>query len=139
MVTTIILLSIAGLIYANFGIKIGIDVGKDVLRKLKESHPENKDPEFPALLVGLLAGAIWPLLILSVTSKRKNKMLQETATKALPASKNSDSPVDIAEAVLALEGKRAQLEQDVSQLAQQIEELKADPEVSKVLKFPKRF
>lgn len=134
MIPIIILASIVGIIYANFGIKIGIDVSKELRESNKQVRPGDE------IFVGLLAGAIWPLLLVTLASRqRKNKMLQETPAKMLPWPKNQDSPVDVAEAVLALEGKRAQLEREVSQLGQQIEELKADPEVSKVLKFPKRF
>jgi len=138
MLWTIILASIASLIYANVGIKIGIDVGKNRFHKFLESDPENKNQnEIPALLIGFIAGAIWPLLIFSLQSKRE---LVENKMKELPSgTENSDYPVDTAEKLIALQEKRAQLEQGVSELASQIDKLKADPEINKVLRLPKRL
>jgi len=135
---TYILLGVAGLIYANCGFKVGLDVGRDLFHKLKKESKLHDVPEAPAIFIGLLAGALWPLLIVTLVTKKKNKVLPE-APKELPPPQNSNSPVDTAEAVIALQGERAKLEQDVSEFGQKIEELKNDPEVEKVLKFPKRL
>lgn len=133
----IIIASVAGLIYANFGFKVGVDVGKDVFRKSKGHSMQTEN----AVIVGLLAGVIWPLLLVTLLTKQKKNKILEEIPQALLADPdtNPESSVDVGQKLVALEEKKAQLDQQVSELGQQIEELKADPEVSKVLEFPKRF
>ncbi len=120
-----VLAGIAALFYGNVGFKVGIDVGK----KCRD--------EFNGFCVGLIAGVIWPVLLFTLWSKPK---LAENKVKELPSgTENADSPVDAAEKLLLLQEKRAQLEQGVSELGKQIDELKADPEINKVLRLPKRL
>lgn len=136
MLTTIILAVISGLAYANVGLKVGID-------NYKVQIPENATDDNKAFtfLASVFVGSIWPLLLFTLLNNRKTKKAKELAKSAnkalLPA--NSDSPVDVAAKLVTLQEKRAKLEQEMLEMGREIEELKADPEVSKVLRFPPRY
>lgn len=132
----IVLLVLGSIIYAN----LGYVTGKNIAKKLLPRAGNDCDKQF-AVLVSIFGGAIWPIFIFSGLEKSAKELPPAKQVEALPPSTDEaqDSAVDVAEKLNALQEKRAELEGKISDLGQQIDELKKDSEVNKVLEFPKRL
>ena len=116
MLTAIIVI-LSVVVYANIGFVVGLHIHKTVAT-LEDS---------PASLMGAI---FWPVLLGYLKNQRKKELEAKRAAKALPPAESD--PFKKAGELRLLQEKKAELDEEIRQL-------EADPDVQKMLNFPKRF